>query len=79
MVCQNYFLQVARAGMYVARQQANEVNLNGTSGDNESVHHYADQYDGGIRSLDWSELDDSFDSCRGPDKEIVSDLMSMLV
>ena len=42
MVCQNYFLQVARAGMYVARQQANEVNLNGTSGDNESVHHHAD-------------------------------------
>ena len=63
MVCQNYFLQVARAGMYVARQQANEVNLNGTSGDNESVHHHADQHDGRIRRIVWIEPVDPADPC----------------
>ena len=49
--------------MYVARQQANEVNLNGTSGDNESVHHHADQYDGCVRCLVWTEPFDSADPC----------------
>lgn len=35
--------------------------LNGTSGDDESFHHHADQYDHRIRSVDRLELHDSFD------------------
>ena len=38
--------------------------IHGTSGDNESVHHYADQHVNRVCRADWSELNDSFDpSC----------------
>ena len=35
--------------------------LNGTSGDNESIDHHADQHDHRVRGLDWPEFHDSFD------------------
>ena len=33
----------------------------GTSGDNESIDHHADQYVHRVRGLDWPEYHDSFD------------------
>ena len=46
------------------RSGRNGVSFDGTSSDNESVHHHADQYDSRICRADWVELHDSFDPCR---------------
>ena len=37
--------------------------FDGTSSDNESVHHYADQHDGRIRRIVWIEPFDPADPC----------------
>ena len=53
---------IPTAGCASIRRKRGE--LNGTPGDNESVHHYADQYVNRVCRAGWFERNDSFDpSC----------------